>query len=107
MFQNHQYHQGFSVIRTVLSPGLRYILQSIVKQKNYENVTSESEIWAMGTRTSKDRGVFSFEISQLDTTAMKCYTNCTRLERSRALLLGCQTYYRLFVKKVIYGSLIG
>jgi len=72
-----------------------------------KNVTSESEILALGTRTSKDRGVFSFEISQLDTTALKCYTNCTRLERTRALLLGCQTYYRLFVTKVIYGSWVG
>jgi hypothetical protein len=62
MVQNHQYHQGFSVIRSVLSPGLRYIVQSTVKQKNYGNVTSESEIWALGTRTSKDRGVFSFDI---------------------------------------------
>jgi hypothetical protein len=72
-----------------------------------KNVISESEIWALGTRTSKDRGVFAFEISQLDTTALKCYTNCTRLERTRALLLGCQTYYRLLVTKVIYGSWVG
>jgi hypothetical protein len=70
-------------------------------------VISESQIWALGTRTSKDRGVFSFEISQLDTTALKCYTNCIRLERTRDLLLGCQTYYRLFVTKVIYGSWVG
>jgi hypothetical protein len=72
-----------------------------------KNVTSESEIWALGTRTSKDRGVYGFKISQLDTTALKCYTNCTRLERTHALLLGCQTYYRLFVTKVIYGSWVG
>jgi hypothetical protein len=45
--QNHQYHQGFSAIGSVLSPGLRNILQSIGKQKNYEkcdHVVSASEI---------------------------------------------------------------
>jgi hypothetical protein len=72
-----------------------------------KNVTSESEIWALGTRMSKDRGSFSFEILPLDTTALKCYTNCSRLERTRALLLGCQTYYRLFATTVIYGSWVG
>jgi hypothetical protein len=62
-----------------------------------KNVISKSEIWALGPRTSTDRGVFSFELSQLDTTALKCYTNCTRLGSTRALLLGRQTYYRLCV----------
>lgn len=61
---------------------------------------SESEIWVLGTSKS-------FEISQLDTTALKCYTNCTRLGRTRVLLLGCQTYYRLFVMKVVYGTWVG
>lgn len=79
----------------------------MVSGRTLKNVMSESEIWALGTRMSKDRGVFSFEISQLDTTALKCCTNCTRLERTRALLLGCQTYYPLFVTTVIYGSWVG
>jgi hypothetical protein len=71
-----------------------------------KNVISKSEIWALGTRTSKDQGVFSFELSQSDTTALKCYTNCTRLGRTCALLLGRQTYYRL-CHEVIYGSWVG
>lgn len=76
-------------------------------KQNYENVISGSKIQSLGTRMSKGRGVFSFEISQLDTIAPKGYTNYTRLGRTRALLLGCQTYYRLFVMKVIYGPWVG